>query len=75
MSDGLNFAKLAEAWDAICPPPYYAIGEYIEPGKVLWVSEGRHYPEYIVCHPDDLEMFKRNIVGRRLAPLQDWRPA
>jgi len=31
-------------------------------------------PEYIVCHPDDLEVLKEGITAGRLVPIEDEPP-
>lgn len=71
--DGLTWQQLKDAWDKLCPPLYYATSEYLERGKLYRVPQTDNYPEYIACHPEDLETIKQRILGRRFIPLKDWK--
>jgi len=80
MTEVLTFDKLKATIDAVCrlPPLYYATTPWVKPGTVYVVPEDERggWPEYAICHPDDVEAAAKALSGdRRLVHLRAWRPS
>lgn len=70
MSD-LTIKELYDVMDLVRPPLYYATDENLERGFLFICKETELNPEYIICHPDDLETIKDKIPLRRFVHIRD----
>lgn len=62
--------------DSMFPVLYYGTSKFVLPkGEVIICKETEFNPEYIVCHPDDLETLRERLKGiRRLVHIKDEPP-
>lgn len=67
----LNMKAFQKAMDLVCPILYYGTISSIELGYVYVCKETEFNPEYIVCHPDDLETLKKTMYWRRFVHIKD----
>ena len=74
MKDTLTLADFEEMLDKLYPVLYYGTDTNIEHGNLYYCKEGDYHPEFIVCHPDDLEIVKKTITARRLVHIKDEPP-
>jgi hypothetical protein len=58
-----------EALNEIHPVLYYGTSKFQEKGEIIHVAASNLYPEYIVCHPDDLDEVKSKIKTRILVHI------
>ena len=49
----------------------YGTAEFVKPGELYHCKETDLSPEYIVCHPSDLEQIKKLLPNRRLVHIKD----
>ena len=57
------------------PDLYYATSRFLQEGSVFFIGKGNHHPEYIACHPSDLEKVEKELSRyRTLIPLNEWKP-
>lgn len=63
--------KMQEIIDLICPVLYYSTAEFIERGYSYYIKESDLNPEFIVCHPDDLDILKHSVTWRRFVHIVD----
>lgn len=73
MKDTLTLADFEEMLDKLYPVLYYGTDTNIERGNLYYCKEGDYHPEFIVCHPDDLEVVKKTITTRRLVHIKTSR--
>ena len=66
-NDALTRGMLADILDTIRPPLYYATNATVERGQILLSKK----PEFIVCHPDDLNDLREQNLHRRFVHLRD----
>jgi hypothetical protein len=68
---GITLDDLRKAIDLVCPPLYYGLDKNVKPGEMYLCKETDFNPEFIILHPDDLEMVKSKITARRLVSIKD----
>lgn len=57
---------------AAVPVLYYGTSDLVPVGQSFYHAETELAPEFFVCHPDDLDDFKRDLAFvRRLVHLKD----
>lgn len=74
MKDTLTTADFEEMLEALYPVLYYATDGNLQRGNLYYCKEGDYHPEFIVCHPDDLETVRGMITARRLVHIKDEPP-
>lgn len=57
--------------DKVFPILLYGTAEFVKPGELYHYKETDLSPEYIVCHPSDLEQIKKLLPNRRLVHIKD----
>lgn len=57
--------------DKVFPILLYGTAEFVNPGELYYCKETDLSPEYIVCHPSDLERIKEILPNRRLVHIKD----
>ena len=57
--------------DKVFPILLYGTAEFVTPGELYHCKETDLSPEYIVCHPSDLERIKKLLPNRRLVHIKD----
>ena len=57
--------------DKVFPILLYGTAEFVMPGELYHCKETDLSPEYIVCHPSDLERIKELLPNRRLVHIKD----
>lgn len=57
--------------DEFFPILLYGTAEFVKPGELYHCKETDLSPEYIVCHPSDLEQIKKLLSNRRLVHIKD----
>ena len=57
--------------DELFPILLYGTAEFVKPGELYHCKETDLSPEYIVCHPNDLEQIKKLLPNRRLVRIKD----
>ena len=69
----INLDMFLDAVDkALRPVLYYGTTEYVKRGELFLCAETETSPEFIVCHPDDLEeLATKLILTRRLVNIKD----
>ena len=67
----LTTADFEEILDKLFPVLYYATDSNLQHGNLYYCKEGDYHPEFIVCHPDDLETVRGMITARRLVHIKD----
>jgi len=67
----LTLDKLQKIIDEYFPILLYGTAVFVTPGEFYLCKETDLSPEYIVCHPGDLEQIKKLIPTRRLVHIKD----
>lgn len=62
----------------VTPRPilYYAVTDLCKRGEVYYRESTKHFPQYVVLHPDDFDEFKRRIqseTNKLLVPMKNYR--
>lgn len=57
--------------DKVFPILLYGTADFVAPGELYHCKETDLSPEYIVCHPSDLERIKEILPNRRLVRIKD----
>ena len=57
--------------DEFFPILLYGTAEFVKQGELYHCKETDLSPEYIVCHPSDLEQIKKLLPNRRLVHIKD----
>ena len=54
------------------PVLYYGTSDLLPRGQSYHCKETDYSPEFFICHPDDLDDFKKALIGvRRLVHIKD----
>jgi len=53
---------------------WYATWDHAIPGKVLIIPESTIGPEFLICHPDDLDSIQQAAPHLRFRHVREWRP-
>jgi hypothetical protein len=67
----LTIEHLREAMALVAPPLYFATDGNIKRGELYLCKEGDYNPEFIICHPDDLDDIKSKITNRTLVHISN----
>lgn len=67
----LTMKDYQEMFDKVFPILLYGTAEFVKPGELYHCKETDLSPEYIVCHPSDLERIKELLPNRRLVHIKD----
>ena len=67
----LTMKDFQEMLDKVFPILLYGTAEFVNPGELYYCKETDLSPEYIVCHPSDLERIKEILPNRRLVHIKD----
>lgn len=67
----LTMESFQKMLDEFFPILLYGTAEYVKPGEIYYCEEADSLPEYIVCHPSDLEQIKKLLPNRRLVHIKD----
>ena len=57
--------------DEFFPILLYGTAEFVNPDELYYCKETDLSPEYILCHPSDLERIKELLPNRRLVHIKD----
>lgn len=68
----LTAEKMQDFIDEWFPIFYYNAADYVESGIIYHCKETSTAPEFIVCHPKDLEQLKNTIKHRRLIHISKY---
>ncbi len=66
--------KMKAVLEAMKPVFYYATADDVPRGQILLSEKTKYTPRFFVCHPDDLERIKGEMVGARLVHLREYVP-
>ena len=67
----LTMESFQKMIDEFFPILLYGTAEFVTPGELYHCKETDLSPEYIVCHPSDLEQIKKLLPNRRLVHIKD----
>ena len=67
----LTMESFQKMIDEFFPILLYGTAEFVTPGELYHCKETDLSPEYIVCHPNDLEQIKKLLPNRRLVHIKD----
>lgn len=67
----LTMESFQKMIDEFFPILLYGTAEFVKPGELYHCKETDLSPEYIVCHPSDLEQIKKLLPNRRLVHIKD----
>ncbi len=67
----LTMEDFHEMLGKVFPILLYGTAEFVKPGELYHCKETELSPEYIVCHPSDLEQIKKLLPNRRLVHIKD----
>ena len=67
----LTMESFQKMIDEFFPILLYGTAEFVKPGELYHCKETDLSPEYIVCHPNDLEQIKKLLPNRRLVHIKD----
>ena len=67
----LTMESFQKMIDELFPILLYGTAEFVKPGELYHCKETDLSPEYIVCHPSDLERIKEILPNRRLVHIKD----
>ncbi len=71
MGSSISYKDLIELKNKLVPKIHYVTSEDVERGYVIYKTKTDYFPEFIVCHPDDLETIKQNWVGREFVHIRE----
>ena len=70
----LTYDNLKESIDKLRIPLYYGTSDVITRGDFYHCKETEITPEYIICHPDDLDTLRTAFPTRLLVHLSEEPP-
>ena len=66
--------ELAEKLKDMRPKIYYGLSTAINPGESFLVHATGYYPQFFVCHPDDLGKILAELTAMHCIPLSEYKP-
>jgi len=67
----LTLETLKNLVERFFPRLYYGTDKNLDSGFVYYCRETDFNPEYIVCHPEDLDRLREIITNRTLVQIKD----
>ena len=67
----LTMESFQKMIDEFFPILLYGTAEFVKQGELYHCKETDLSPEYIVCHPSDLEQIKKLLPNRHLVHIKD----
>jgi len=66
--------KMMAALEAMKPTFFYATQDSVPRGQVLYCDKTEYAPRFFVCHPDDFERLRSEMVTVRLVHIREYVP-
>jgi hypothetical protein len=73
-NSSISLRDIEEMIEKLFPVLYYGTSVYCERGKFIHADAGKFHPEFVSCHPDDLEQLKLLFSSRTFKHIKEWCP-